>query len=464
MTGMAVTAAADDPQVKQESQKAPAANVADVKATPDPLPAGIEKFKGLLVGRLVSKDVEKGTFLVRIDAVPAVWPNNGADDPKSIVGKTVQMTGVFGRFLDVLVVARAGDTMEFECKHDGDRLVFPGEHLRKVAPFKPSDYPVLPEAFRCFQGTVAATIVKREPETFGLIVKVDRVVEASKESQAKDPSSIEGQQAMISGYWSRKDEYYSLEVGEKVEFGLKHIGLRGDHLVIAGPARKLGEKSERKADEKESSDPTGGLKPEQRGFRGMLVGRLVSKDVERGSFTITVDAVPRVWNNNKAAQPKSLLGTNVTAEGVTGKMLDALIVTRPGESIEFGALHDGDRMRVGEVLRKVAPVKPGDYPVLPDDFRGFKGTITAKVLRKDDHLFDMVVEISEINSSLPDSRAGKASAILGQQAMLAGFWQRKDAFHGINVGDTIQCGVEHPQLLSDHLNVIESVKKVDEKK
>jgi hypothetical protein len=31
------------------------------------------------------------------------------------------------------------------------------------------------------------------------------------------------------------------------------------------------------------------------------------------------------------------------------------------------------------------------------------------------------------------------------------------------VGDTIECGIEHPQYLSDHLSVIESLKKVEGK-
>jgi hypothetical protein len=85
----------------------------------------------------------------------------------------------------------------------------------------------------------------------------------------------------------------------------------------------------------------------------MLVGRLEEKDIERGTFTLTVDAVPRVWNNNQSRQPKALIGKKVQAYGATGKMLDALVVTRIGETVEFGALHDGgSQIRVGEVLRK----------------------------------------------------------------------------------------------------------------
>ena len=72
----------------------------------------------------------------------------------------------------------------------------------------------------------------------------------------------------------------------------------------------------------------------------------------------------------------------------------------------------------------------------------------------------MIVQIEEIKSTFPKSRAKNADTIVGKQAMLAGFWKRKDAFHELNVGDTIECGVDHPQTLSDHLTVIEELKKV----
>jgi beta-lactamase regulating signal transducer with metallopeptidase domain len=474
LVGLAMPAAAEEPQEKQPAAAATQldekSTTKNLKTTPDPIPDGISGFNGMLVGRLTAKDAEKGTFIVQVDAVPRVWRNNKAENPKSIVGKTVQVTGVFGRFLDVLVVTRPGETVEFECKHDGERLVFPGELLRKVAAYDPSDYPPLPEAFRGFQGAVAATVIKKDPETFELIVQIDRVMDTWQNNKAKEAKSAEGKPLMLAGFWNRKDAYHGLKVGDKIEVGMQHIELRSDHLNVAEFVRKAGERTERRPErrdepKKESeSSADSGMKKELRGFRGMLVGRLVEKDVERGTFTITVDAVPRVWNNNKSTSPKSFLGTNVTAEGVSGKMLDALVVAKPGDTIEFGALHDdGSRMRVGEVLRKVAPVQPGDYPVLPDDFRGFKGFVIAKVIRKDDQLLDMIVEITAIKSALPASRAKNAESVIGKQVMLAGFWQRKDAFHSISVGDTIGCGIEHPQLLSDHLSVIESLNKVESK-
>lgn len=463
LVGLTSPSLGSEPQSDTGIKTETKAVAADRTTTPDALPEGIVKFNGMLVGRLAGKDVEKGTFVARIDAVSRVWRNSAAEDPKSIVGKTVEIAGVFGRFLDVLVVTRVGETIEFECKHDGDRLVFPGEMLRKVAPYDPRDYPVLPEEFRGFRGAVIADVVKKDPETFELIVKVNRITDTWKDNAAKDAKSIEGKPLMLAGFWNRKDAYYGLKVGDKIEVGMQHIGIRSDHLTVAEFVRKASQGPDREVTKSEGESPAeDGLAEELRGFRGMLVGRLIEKDIERGTFTITVDAVPRVWNNNKATSPKSFLGTNVAAEGVAGKMLDTLIVAKIGETIEFGALHNGgDRMRVGEVLRKVAPVKSGDFPVLPDEFRGFKGMVIAKVIRKDDHLMDMIVEITEIKSTFPSSRAKNSQAIIGRPAMLAGFWQRKDAFHDISVGDTIECGIEHPQLLSDHLSVIESLKKVE---
>lgn len=462
LTAMAAPVLADEPQSESRQAVTNQTTSAPLKTSADPLPDGVVHFNGMLVGRLSKKDVETGTFLVTVDAVSRVWRNSKAENPKSLVGKTVEISGVFGKFLDVLVTTRKGETLEFECKHDGERLVFPGEMLRKIAAFDPSDYPELPEEFRGFEGTVAGTVVKKDPETLELIFKINRVTKTWDSNRAPQPKSIEGKPLLLAGFWNRKDDYHKLKVGDRLEVGMKHIGMRSDHLTVAEQIRKADQDSDgvmMKSDSQSAIND--GLPKGQNGFRGMLVGRLVDKDIERGTFAITVDAVPRVWNKNQASDPKSFLGKKVVAEGVTGPKLDVLVVAKKGETIQFGAFHEGgERMRVVEELRKVAPVKPGDYPVLPDGFRGFNGMVKAKVIRKDDHLLALTVEITDIESTFAANRAKQADSIIGKQAMLAGFWQRKDAFHNINVGDTIRCGIEHPQRLSDHLSVIESVKKV----
>ncbi|MCO6453933.1 MAG: M56 family metallopeptidase [Pirellulaceae bacterium] len=472
LAGMNVAVTAEEPKTPAAGSQTQAAVL---KTTPDELPEGIRRFNGMLVGRVAAKDVEQGTFTVLVDAVPRVWENSRAEDPRSIVGKTVKVSGVFGKFLDVLVVVRIGETLEFECKYDGDGLVFPGELLRKVAPYDPADYPVLPEAFRGFQGQVAAEILQKDPETFELIIRVDRVLKTWEGNSAREPRAIEGKTLMLAGFWNRRDAYHDLKVGDRIDAGMRHIGPRSDHLSVAQDVRKIASRRDDTRDKEEprptrrDGSPDDGVRRERQeqrdplpGFRGMLVGRLIEKDIERGTFTITVDAVPRVWENNRSANPKALIGRNVTAEGVNGRLIDALVVAKVGDTVEFGALHDeGPRIRVGEILQKVAAVQPGDYPVLPDGFRGFRGMVTARVVRKTDELSELIVEVEEISQVFAGNRAEQPDSIIGKQAILAGFWNRKDDFHAIRAGDRIRCGMHHTQVLSDHLVVIESVSKLD---
>ncbi len=452
--------AADEPQTQTDTAApAPAA----LRTTPDALPEAIRRFNGMLVGRLAAKDIERGTFVVNVDTVSRVWRNSQAENPHSLVGKAVEVGGVSGKWLDVLVTTRTGETIEFECQHDGDGLRFPGELLRKVAPYEPQNYPRLPAAFRGFQGAIVAEIVKKDPESFELLVKVSDVSKVWPSNQAPQPESIRGQSMLLTGFWNRREIYQSLKPGDRIEAGIQHISRQSDHVNVHEFVRKASgaasEKMERMTEAQESAAANGqGVQ----GFRGMLVGRLVSKDIERGTFRVTVDAVTRVWNNNKSRNPKSLIGQHVEAVGTQGKMLDTLVVTRVGETIEFGALHDGDHeLRVGEVLRKVAPVKPGDYPEIPDAARGIVGMITAKVVNKDQEMWGLVIEVQSIEETFPKSRATDPESLVGKRATLTGFWNRKDAYQSLNVGDTVRLGVDHQQPLSDALSVIESIRKLE---
>jgi beta-lactamase regulating signal transducer with metallopeptidase domain len=358
LAGLTMPALAEE---KQSPQERPAVT----KTTPDEFPEGAANLRGMLVGRLVKKDVEKGTFLVNIDAVPRIWKNSQAKNPKSLVGKNVEVNGVFGKFLDVLLLVKEGETLEFEARHDrGEQLTFPGELLRKVAPFQAEDYPVLPEDFRGFQGAVTAKIVKKDPDNFELIVQVGNVIDTWKNNQAKTPQSIEGKQMMLAGFWQRKEAYYGLNVGDQIEVGLQHIGRQSDHLTVAEFIRKSNgnkegeakrERTPDKAEAKETDESATGFPAGMRGFRGVLVGKLVSKDVEKGQFVVEAESAPRVWKQSKANSPKSCAGRQFTIQGVTGRFLDVLVVVKPGERLEFGAIHNrGENLDFpGELLKKI---------------------------------------------------------------------------------------------------------------
>jgi RNA polymerase sigma factor (sigma-70 family) len=99
----------------------------------DKAPEDLYGFSGEVVGKLVSKDAEKGSLVLEVRKVTNVWKGNKAPKPKSAEGKTLRIDGVFGKFLDVLVTLKEGDGVQIEVKHvKGDNLTFLGELLKKV--------------------------------------------------------------------------------------------------------------------------------------------------------------------------------------------------------------------------------------------------------------------------------------------------------------------------------------------
>jgi beta-lactamase regulating signal transducer with metallopeptidase domain len=451
LTGLALPAVAQEEKQKEQPQRPPV-----TKKTADALPETAMRFNGMLVGRLVKKDVEKGMFVMNVDAVPRVWRNSKAESPKSLVGKNITVDGVFGKWLDVLLLVKEGETLECEARHDGGSgLTFPGELLRKVAPFKPGDYPVLPEEFRGFTGAVSGKIVTKNTDLLEVIVEVDRVLDTWKNSTAKKAESIVGKRIMIGGFWQRKEAYHGLKAGNRIEVGLRHIGRQSDHLTVTEFVRKANREGDAPQGRAEADFPA-------RGFMGALVGRLVEKDVEKGTLVLKVDAVPRVWKNNKARNPKALIGQNVEIEGIASRLLDVLLTTKKGETLEVAARHDdGTRLTFpGELFRKVAPYKAEDYPVLPDGFRGFQGAVTAEIVKKDQTMFGLIVKVVAIDRTFEKNRAEKAESIVGKNAILAGFWRRKELYGDLQVGDRIEAGVRHEVAGTDVLSVFEGVRKV----
>lgn len=459
VVGQALPVSGEDNKPKKETTRPPI-----TKKTADELPQAVYRFNGMLVGRLVTKDVEKGTFVINVDAVPRVWRNSKAEKPKSLIGKNIQVDGVFGKWLDALLLVKDGETLECEARHDGGSgLTFPGELLRKVAPYKPSDYPVLPEAFRGFNGAVAGKIVAKSADLMEVILEVDSVLETWKGNAAKQPKSIHGKRLMLGGFWQRKEAFHGLKVGDRIEVGMRHIGRQSDHLNVIEFVRKAkgNQVGTRKGHQEQSRQGAEEGFP-ARGFMGALVGRLVEKDVEKGTLVLKVDAVPRVWKNNKAKNPKQLVGRNIEVDSIASRFLDTLLTTQKGETLEVAARHDGGSSLTfpGELFRKVAPYKPADYPVLTEGFRGFRGIVTAEVVKKDPMMYGLIIKVLSVKRSFENSQARKADSMVGENAILAGFWRRKEIYNSFQVGDVIEAGVKHEVKGSDVVTVFEGVRKV----
>jgi hypothetical protein len=420
--------------------------------------SGVAGFSGLLIGRLVDKDVEKGTCTVTVDHIARVFNNNKATNPKTLVGKTVSLEGLQGAFLDRLLLLKKGETVQFGASALGATSMRINELFRKVAPYNASDYPELPAEFRGFSGAVACTVVKKDPAIMQMLVKVTSVQDTWDGNRAKAPESIVGKSFVLSGFFRYREQFGNAKVGDKIEVGLKHPQTQSDHLNV--------DKFVRKADTRVAmKDKEMGFSSGVQRFNGMLVGRVVSKDVEKGQFEVTVDRVSRVWRNSKANNPKSLVGKTVTVGGVTGKWLDVLLLVKKGETLEFECRHDGgDQMTFpGEMMRKVPAVKPGEYPELPEAFRGFNGAVTATVVKKDAEMLELIVKATGVTDTWKKNRAETPESIVGKRFILAGFWQRREAFNDLKVGDKIEVGLEHLSTRSDHLSISEFVRKAESK-
>ena len=55
---------------------------------------------------------------MKVDEIMKTWPKNQAKNPQEAVGKELPVTGVFGKFLDVLIQVEKGDRIEIEAFHN----------------------------------------------------------------------------------------------------------------------------------------------------------------------------------------------------------------------------------------------------------------------------------------------------------------------------------------------------------
>jgi Zn-dependent protease with chaperone function len=359
LSGLAFAPAVD---AQENATRKPATEAA---AAPIAVPRELQQFNGMLIGRMVSRDVERGEFTVTVDHVARVWENNKAEQPRSAVGKTLAVEGVTGKWLDQLLVIRPGETIEFEAQHrGGDKLRFPGEWLRKAPPFDPAAYPIPPDGFRGFAGVIAGKIEAKHEESGELVIQVDQIERTFERNRAENLESVIGKKIILGGFWGgMRKPFEPLKVGDSVRAGVVHRVRQSDLFSVAeliekraetdrAPARDREAPRDREAarDRDEAGFP-GGME----GFRGILRGTVISRDVETGELVFRALRATRVWKQNKATNVESCEGKVFTTRGITGRFLDVLVTLKPGDLIEVEAFHNrGDHLDfVGELLRKV---------------------------------------------------------------------------------------------------------------
>lgn len=320
-------------------------------------PEGLKQFSGMLIGKMVDRDIERGSFSVKVQYVARVWENNKARAPRSVVGKQITVNGVTGKWLDELLLVRPGETVEFEAQHrGGDELTFPGEWLKKVPDFDPAEHPVPPDGFRGFAGMVTGQIITKNPTSREFHVRIDSIQEPFEKNRARSAEDVIGKEIVLAGFWARMSKPFdNLEKGDRIRAGVLHRVPQSDHFTVVEVAEKIGksdDESSRDSEARVSSDefPSG-----MKGFRGILRGTLVSKDVEKGTLVFKAEKATRTWKANRATDTGSCRGHQFLVKGITGKWVDVLITLKPGDEIEVEAFHNsGEHLDfVAEWLKKV---------------------------------------------------------------------------------------------------------------
>ena len=196
-------------------------------------------------------------------------------------------------------------------------------------------------------------------------------------------------------------------------------------------------------------------------FYSLVIGRLHSKDIELGELEIDIDYVI-------SSRPKlnsDLMGTRVKLVGVSGKYLDSLLPIKRGETIKVRTGDFNPETRVlgfgykFHVLERTDPFRPGDFGVPPEEFRGFSGELTGKIVEAVG--YEVLLEVKESNPA-DGSQARDAASIVGKRIRIAGFFnQHSDAFSDLSEGDEIRVSVTHRDTEHDAIEVTNKLEMVE---
>lgn len=378
---LAVVAGIASPAVAEPPANSRLVALADAGAEVSALPDGAAGFDGQVVG-IVAGRRDDGAVLFRVVKVQQVWPNaNKSTNPDSLNGKTIVVRANAGpdsvqaQFVGKLQV---NDESRLNIRqYEGSLFVVTEltEEQRKMAARETptaressadakDDLTKSPPELYGLSGRVIGRLVSRDPEQGELTLKIVKVDRVWKGNKAKEPNSAEGRTLKIEGVFGKfLDTLLTLKAGDGVQIEVKHV--KGDNLVFLGEELMkvvIEDEDSTLRDSSPSTSPT--TKPDGasaeipaglRGFRGIMIGSLVSKDTEAGTLVFKMDRVKQTWKQNKAEQPQQAVGKSLTVKGISGKFLDTLLLLQPGDQIEVEAFHvSGSQLDFpGEWLKKV---------------------------------------------------------------------------------------------------------------
>ena len=199
-------------------------------------------------------------------------------------------------------------------------------------------------------------------------------------------------------------------------------------------------------------------------FYAIVIGRMKSKDVELGEFTMTVDHAASMYGSRWVKD--DIAGKTIRVTGVSGQFLDKLLQIRRGKTLKVrtgGYIAESKTLTFAHkfhVLEETSPFNAEEFGIPPQAFRGFHGVVQGKIIELGG--YEVLLQVSDVASVAKGSKAKNADGIKGKRIRIVGFYnQHADAFNDLHAGDNIRLSLRHQNMSHDELSVTELLEKVD---
>ena len=200
-------------------------------------------------------------------------------------------------------------------------------------------------------------------------------------------------------------------------------------------------------------------------FYSIVIGRLKSKDIELGEFTMEVDYATLNRYSNSWVKDE-IMGKIVKVTGVSGQFRDNLLLIKKGQTLKVrtGGYASASKTlsfaHKFNVLERAVPFSPDAHGVPPESFRGFGGVIKGKVLEASG--YEVLLLAEDIVSVEDSNKASDTNSIKDKRVRISGFFNdHADKFNSLQTNDTIQVGIQHRNRVFDMFDVTDVLEIVE---
>jgi hypothetical protein len=201
-------------------------------------------------------------------------------------------------------------------------------------------------------------------------------------------------------------------------------------------------------------------------FYSIVIGRLKSKDIELGEFTMEVDYATLNRYTSKWIKDE-IIGKTVKVSGVSGQFRDNLLLIKKDQTLKVrtaGYLAESKTLVFAHkfnVLERALPFDPEAHGVPPKDFRGFEGGLQGKIIEVGG--YEVLMEVEKVIRVGKGNKAAVPNSIKGKRVRLAGFYpQYEKLFKELRPTDIIQIGARHQDAVFDMFQVQGDLVKIEE--